>query len=200
LCGARIIFFTVTKLAHQRSIVNTTVAESSIPVRNANDFAYDLNALRLTDWQAIAQLDARAFVRGCDTLTFIIRDTAHITPHNLSACIDCLRAFTHAVLQAPATPADGTAAGDQQRTKSPPPLKNRAGSIHRNKSDVVGEVTKHDHDDIDAARDALDQAPHRLLELCYTLHVRSAQIIAEYGTVAVLQCARTQTQLRPATV
>lgn len=43
--------------------------------------------------------DPVAFVKCCDSLTFLVRDVAHVTPYNFELCVRCVRTFAEAVLQ-----------------------------------------------------------------------------------------------------
>ncbi|XP_017767139.1 PREDICTED: Golgi-specific brefeldin A-resistance guanine nucleotide exchange factor 1 [Eufriesea mexicana] len=43
--------------------------------------------------------DPAALVKCCESLTFLIRDMAHVTPFNFELCIRCVRTFAEAVLQ-----------------------------------------------------------------------------------------------------
>ncbi|XP_015114906.1 Golgi-specific brefeldin A-resistance guanine nucleotide exchange factor 1 [Diachasma alloeum] len=45
--------------------------------------------------------DAAALVKCCESLTFLVRDVAHVTPFNFELCIRCIRTLAEAVLQAP---------------------------------------------------------------------------------------------------
>jgi hypothetical protein len=40
--------------------------------------------------------DSLAFLKCCESLAFLIRDVAHITPHNFSQCVQALRLFIEA--------------------------------------------------------------------------------------------------------
>ena len=40
--------------------------------------------------------DQRALVRSVDSLAFLVRDTAHVTPANFEICVDAIRAFVEA--------------------------------------------------------------------------------------------------------
>ncbi|PAA90976.1 hypothetical protein BOX15_Mlig021028g3, partial [Macrostomum lignano] len=42
--------------------------------------------------------DTKALVRACETLSFVIRDSAHVTPANFESCIHALRVFIEASL------------------------------------------------------------------------------------------------------
>lgn len=43
--------------------------------------------------------DPAALVKCCESLTFLVRDVAHVTPFNFELCIRCARTFAEAVLQ-----------------------------------------------------------------------------------------------------
>ena len=40
--------------------------------------------------------DQRALIRSVDSLAFLVRDTAHVTPANFEICVDAIRAFVEA--------------------------------------------------------------------------------------------------------
>lgn len=43
--------------------------------------------------------DPAALVKCCESLTFLVRDVAHVTPFNFELCVRCVRTFAEAVLQ-----------------------------------------------------------------------------------------------------
>ncbi|XP_014484038.1 PREDICTED: Golgi-specific brefeldin A-resistance guanine nucleotide exchange factor 1 [Dinoponera quadriceps] len=43
--------------------------------------------------------DSPAFVKCCESLNFLVRDMAHVTPFNFDLCVNCVRTFAEAVLQ-----------------------------------------------------------------------------------------------------
>lgn len=45
--------------------------------------------------------DPTALVKCCESLTFLVRDVAHVTPFNFELCIRCIRTLAEAVLQTP---------------------------------------------------------------------------------------------------
>ncbi|KAK0166292.1 hypothetical protein PV328_004726 [Microctonus aethiopoides] len=45
--------------------------------------------------------DSIALIKCCESLTFLVRDVAHVTPFNFELCIRCIRTFAEAVLQTP---------------------------------------------------------------------------------------------------
>ena len=42
--------------------------------------------------------DMRALVKSCETLAFLVRDAAHVTPHNFESCVHLIRTFVEGSL------------------------------------------------------------------------------------------------------
>lgn len=42
--------------------------------------------------------DPRAFLKVGESLAFLVRDAAHITPDNFDSCVECLRSYVEASL------------------------------------------------------------------------------------------------------
>ena len=40
--------------------------------------------------------DAKSLIKCCETLAFLVRDAAHITPHNFESCVHAIRTFVEA--------------------------------------------------------------------------------------------------------
>lgn len=40
--------------------------------------------------------DTRAFMKSCESLAFLVRDVAHITPENFEICVRCIQTFVDA--------------------------------------------------------------------------------------------------------
>lgn len=43
--------------------------------------------------RAVVAHDMRSLIKSCETLAFLVRDAAHITPHNFAACVHAIRTF-----------------------------------------------------------------------------------------------------------
>lgn len=63
---------------------------SQISMAAANQYKIDL------DDEGLGEHDKKAFAKCCETLTFLIRDMAHVTLQNFESCIHCLRTFVEA--------------------------------------------------------------------------------------------------------
>ena len=55
-----------------------------------------LNQFTLTYHVEVGPHDQRALIRSVDSLAFLVRDTAHVTPANFEICVDAIRAFVEA--------------------------------------------------------------------------------------------------------
>lgn len=43
--------------------------------------------------------DPVSLIKCCESLAFLVRDVAHITPYNFDICVHCIRTFVEASLQ-----------------------------------------------------------------------------------------------------
>ena len=66
--------------------------EASQTVSQKDIINYD----NLLQGKKIVIQDSLAFLKCCESLAFLIRDVAHITPHNFSQCVSTLRIFVEA--------------------------------------------------------------------------------------------------------
>uniref|UniRef100_A0A914YMM4 SEC7 domain-containing protein n=1 Tax=Panagrolaimus superbus TaxID=310955 RepID=A0A914YMM4_9BILA len=108
----------------------------------------------------ISRHDTHAFLKVTETLVFLVRDAAHVTPENFESCVQCLRSMIEASL-------DGG--------------KNAVLTINEKKTD---------EDDEDQERRQIDdkkpdvryaQASHQLLDITFTLHVKVHEIYTNWA-------------------
>ena len=66
---------------------SSTTSTSATPASNQFDIALQ---------ERLVHYDERALIRSCETLAFLVRDAAHVTPHNFDSCVHCLRVFVEA--------------------------------------------------------------------------------------------------------
>ena len=55
-----------------------------------------MNQFTLTYHVEVGPHDQKALIRSGDSLAFLVRDTAHVTPANFEICVDAIRAFVEA--------------------------------------------------------------------------------------------------------
>jgi len=54
------------------------------------------NQFTLQLGEQLRQHDMRSMVKCCETLAFLVRDAAHVTPDNFELCVRCIRTFVEA--------------------------------------------------------------------------------------------------------
>jgi brefeldin A-resistance guanine nucleotide exchange factor 1 len=125
---------------------------ASLTTNQANQYKIDL------DDEGLGQHDKKAFAKCCETLTFLIRDMAHVSLQNYESCIHCLRTFVEACVLGDRTkntsgPAGKAAANSKANTKTSgrlakQKLQNDAVSQNKAKrSNSPSEVEESDEDD-----------------------------------------------------
>ena len=63
--------------------------------KKGNLIAYDPAAIAILQKQIVLH-DSLAFLKCCESLAFLVRDVAHITPLNFNQCVQALRIFVEA--------------------------------------------------------------------------------------------------------
>ncbi|KAM3724305.1 Golgi-specific brefeldin A-resistance guanine nucleotide exchange factor [Dirofilaria immitis] len=135
--------------------------------------------------------DPLAFLKVGETLTFLARDAAHITPDNFNSCIECLRSCTEASLDG-GRYAAGPLSGDaQSQLRS---VLKEEKSKHSTKQDK----SNHRHMSLNAKNNCdeekmssqaepqklsadYQQVAFQILDLCHTLHVKGATIYRSWA-------------------
>ncbi|VBB28394.1 unnamed protein product [Acanthocheilonema viteae] len=129
--------------------------------------------------------DPLAFLKVGETLAFLARDAAHITPDNFDSCIECLRSCTEASLDG-GRYAAGPLSGDvQSHLRSV--LKDE-----KSKYNAKQDRTNHRHLSLKAGNNYDEEVPSQaepqklsasyqqvafqILDLCHTLHVKGATV------------------------
>lgn len=119
--------------------------------------------------------DPSSLIKCCESLAFLVRDVAHITPYNFDDCVHCIRTFVEASLH-----------GRRRHKKS----RDFDGRRSRRKVTEARKspTTSPDEDSDDDMPNGFPQISIQLLDLMHTLHTRTAQIFKwwaeEGGTVA----------------
>ena len=147
----------------------------------------------------IVMHDPLAFLKSCESLAFLIRDVAHITPHNFVHCVQTLRTFVEASFmgrnendarksdpkQSPAKNQGKHHVSSRskaiRRVRSSQNISERTSSRERTGSRAGSDNDAGDEDDLDNTDlDDLSSEYHhvslQLLDLMHTLHTRAAQI------------------------
>ncbi|EFO21246.1 Sec7 domain-containing protein [Loa loa] len=135
--------------------------------------------------------DPLAFLKVGETLTFLARDAAHITPENFDSCIECLRSCTEASLDG-GRYAAGPLSGDAQSqlrsvlkdSKSKNSVKQERGN-HRHM--LLKTESNHEEEGMSSQAEpqklsaSYQQVAFQMLDLCHTLHVKGAAIYRSWA-------------------
>uniref|UniRef100_A0A182R4X8 SEC7 domain-containing protein n=1 Tax=Anopheles funestus TaxID=62324 RepID=A0A182R4X8_ANOFN len=139
---------------------------------------------------------AFALVKCWESLAFIVRNVAHITPYNFESCVRCIRTFVEASMSQPYHPQQR----DYQTNKKKPGSgkdrqRKREGASHQGAGMSSSSSSSLAMDSSDSESEELPERYQsisiQLLDLMHTLHTRTAQIFrwwAEEGG-AVPQCS-----------
>ncbi|XP_047992703.1 Golgi-specific brefeldin A-resistance guanine nucleotide exchange factor 1 [Leguminivora glycinivorella] len=109
-----------------------------------------------TDQLTFLPYKRAALSRCCEALALVVRDVAHVTPHNCRAAVRAVRIFAHATLT-------------RAKQKSKTERRKRPGSARRGSYEDSSEEE-------DDTQDQYHMVSLQLLDLMHTLHSRTAQI------------------------
>uniref|UniRef100_A0A915C108 SEC7 domain-containing protein n=2 Tax=Parascaris univalens TaxID=6257 RepID=A0A915C108_PARUN len=138
----------------------------------------------------LARHEPAAFLKVGETLAFLVRDAAHVTPENFDSCVHCLRAYVEASLDG-GRYAAGPLSGDAQnqlhsvlddKSKRPP----KGGKSRRQMSLSSSLNGDEDADGaFESEQQQLSASYHQIafqmLDLCHTLHVKAAGIYRSWA-------------------
>ncbi|XP_022089573.1 Golgi-specific brefeldin A-resistance guanine nucleotide exchange factor 1-like [Acanthaster planci] len=137
--------------------------------------------------QTLSHHDTKALMKCCESLAFLVRDAAHVTPANFESCVHAIRSFVEATVNG------GKLRHDRQ--KKPEPTKDKKNSRmsrnQRNKKGMpkISSVPEKISQMADGADDGEDDGPPggyhslsiQLLDLMHTLHTRAASIFSSWA-------------------
>lgn len=106
-----------------------------------------------------------ALVKCWDSLAFIVRNVAHITPYNFESCVKCIRTFVEASLNGGKYGQTSKAESRRKSGRKDVPMKNK-------RKDDNNSSESEDEDLLQRYETIAIQ----LLDLMHTLHTRTAQI------------------------
>lgn len=131
-----------------------------------------------------------AYLKCCESLGFLVRDVAHITPHNFFLCVQALRTFVEAsYVPRQADQDNGSSKTDgpqppinsrSQVKKTPagrqPPMRRAQSAPNHHNSDYDA-----DESDTDDLSSEYHHVALQLLDLMYTLHTRAGAIYKSWA-------------------
>lgn len=144
-----------------------------------------VNQYSLTVGLDLGPHDTKSLLKCVESLSFIVRDAAHITPDNFELCVKTLRIFVEASL-------NGGCKSQEKRSKSHKydnkasrfKKKPKEGSVLRRPRTSSQHATQGGHSD-DDEEEGVPASYHtvslQLLDLMHTLHTRAASIYSSWA-------------------
>lgn len=128
-------------------------------------------------------------IKSCETLSFLIRDAAHVTQENFEYCIHCIRTFIEATVtqqtyqQKSKTLMHNKSLKHTRKATSPNSLSNEnLNELTNNQTGHTQSIFRQskldydDEDDLEAIKQEYQSLALQLLDLLHTLHTRASQI------------------------
>ncbi|CAF3532835.1 unnamed protein product [Rotaria sp. Silwood1] len=147
-----------------------------------NQYKIDLN-------EKLSRHDRRALIKSCETLSFLIRDSTHVTEENFEYCIHCIRTFIEATVtqqtykQKSKIIIINKNLKQYRKTISSNSLSNEnLNDLTNNQlgqTQFISRQSKLDYDDEDdqeSIKQEYQSLALQLLDLMHTLHTRASQI------------------------
>ncbi|XP_038060765.1 Golgi-specific brefeldin A-resistance guanine nucleotide exchange factor 1-like [Patiria miniata] len=137
--------------------------------------------------QTLSHHDTKALMKCCESLAFLVRDAAHVTPSNFESCVHAIRSFVEATVNG------GKLRNDRQKKPEPPKDRknSRMSRNQRNKKSMpkTNSVPEKIYQMADGYEDGEDEGPPggyhslsiQLLDLMHTLHTRAASIFSSWA-------------------
>ena len=68
------------------------------PVAPSRKRSAPVNQFSIDMKETLHYCDTKALQKSSETLSFLVRDAAHVTPHNFESCVHAIRTFVEASL------------------------------------------------------------------------------------------------------
>ncbi|XP_074531303.1 Golgi-specific brefeldin A-resistance guanine nucleotide exchange factor 1 isoform X2 [Halichoeres trimaculatus] len=149
-----------------------------------------VNQYSLTLGQDLGQHDTKSLIKCVETLSFIVRDAAHVTPDNFELCVRAIRVFVEASLNGGYRNHDKkknhTYNSSKSRVRRKPGGREKEGGgvARRGSSRASSQRPSRSHSD-DEEDEGVPASYHtvslQLLDLMHTLHTRAASIYSSWA-------------------
>ncbi|XP_029768731.1 Golgi-specific brefeldin A-resistance guanine nucleotide exchange factor 1 [Terrapene carolina triunguis] len=142
-----------------------------------------VNQYSLTVGLDLGPHDTKSLMKCVESLSFIVRDAAHVTPENFELCVKTIRIFVEASLnggyksqekRAKSHKYDGKANRFKKKPKENSLRRSRASSQHQSHSHS-------DEEDDESVPASYHTVSLQLLDLMHTLHTRAATIYSSWA-------------------
>ncbi|XP_034407335.1 Golgi-specific brefeldin A-resistance guanine nucleotide exchange factor 1 isoform X3 [Cyclopterus lumpus] len=153
-----------------------------------------VNQYSLTLGQDLGQHDTKSLIKCVETLSFIVRDAAHVTPDNFELCVRAIRVFVEASLNGGYRNHDKKkshkydSSKSRMRKKAGGRDKEAGGGTRRAGSRASNQRLSRSHSDeeedegVPASYHTVSlQVSQDLLDLMHTLHTRAASIYSSWA-------------------
>uniref|UniRef100_A0A8C5AU99 Golgi brefeldin A resistant guanine nucleotide exchange factor 1 n=1 Tax=Gadus morhua TaxID=8049 RepID=A0A8C5AU99_GADMO len=176
-----------------RSITDVDVASSSgwlvVMSTTAPLHSPLVNQYSLTLGQDLGQHDTKSLIKCVETLSFIVRDAAHVTPDNFELCVKAIRVFVEASLNGGYRSHDKKKKYDSSKSRLRKKMGGRekdggSGNGRKGTNRGGGHRPSRSHSD-EEEDDSVPASYHtvslQLLDLMHTLHTRAASIYSSWA-------------------
>uniref|UniRef100_A0A8C4EQD1 SEC7 domain-containing protein n=1 Tax=Dicentrarchus labrax TaxID=13489 RepID=A0A8C4EQD1_DICLA len=167
----------------------------TLPVSSKGQLNHPLvNQYSLTLGQDLGQHDTKSLIKCVETLSFIVRDAAHVTPDNFELCVRAIRVFVEASLNGGYRNHDKKkshkydSSKSRMRKKAGGREKEGGGGTRRGSSRASSQRPSRSHSDeeedegVPASYHTVSlQVSQDLLDLMHTLHTRAASIYSSWA-------------------
>ncbi|KAM3843001.1 Golgi-specific brefeldin A-resistance guanine nucleotide exchange factor 1-like, partial [Diretmus argenteus] len=153
-----------------------------------------VNQYSLTLGQDLGQHDTKSLIKCVETLSFIVRDAAHVTPDNFELCVKAIRVFVEASLNGAYRNHNKKkshkydSSKSRLRKKAGGREKEGGGGTRRNSGRASSQRLSRSHSDeeeeegVPASYHTVSlQVSQDLLDLMHTLHTRAASIYSSWA-------------------
>ncbi|KAK9887809.1 hypothetical protein WA026_000124 [Henosepilachna vigintioctopunctata] len=113
--------------------------------------------------------DPSSLIKCCESLAFLVRDVAHITPYNFDVCVHCIRTFVEASLH-------GNNRNKKHSVRGKKRSARRQNDAYKSRRSPTSSQDEEDSEDEENIPSGYHQISIQLLDLMHTLHTRTAQI------------------------
>ncbi|XP_069720363.1 Golgi-specific brefeldin A-resistance guanine nucleotide exchange factor 1 isoform X5 [Phaenicophaeus curvirostris] len=142
-----------------------------------------VNQYSLTVGLDLGPHDTKSLMKSVESLSFIVRDAAHVTPENFELCVKTIRIFVEASLNGGYKSQEKRGKSHRYDSKSSR-LKKKPKENSTRRSRVLSQHQAHTHSDEDED-ESIPASYHtvslQLLDLMHTLHTRAATIYSSWA-------------------
>ncbi|KAL4239944.1 G-box binding factor [Mactra antiquata] len=140
-----------------------------------NQYSIELN-------EAVQFCDSKSLLKSSETLSFLVRDAAHVTPLNFESCVHAIRAFAEASLNGGhrKTPNISKQSRDRKH-KHKQKKQSRMKKSHSSPSHLQMSASSDEENDSEGTDAELHSLSIQLLDLMHTLHTRANSIYSSWA-------------------